>query len=143
MDLVEVITTMEQAGVDPAGGKYGVAMPYIHSPLTQSYRIPLSLQLLSDFLDSPRFRTHKNVIGNNSLPYALKHPSRSVFRSHSLSHARTPCAALSTLFVSLLLLIMKTIRPILHSSSVFLLSRCGMSTPNSFPQAPPPSPHYR
>lgn len=50
----------------------------------------------------------------------------------------SPCAALSTWFVSLLLLIMKTIRPILHSSSVFLLSRCGMSTLNSLPKRHPP-----
>lgn len=48
---VEVITTMEQAVVDPAGGKYTVVMPYIHSPPTQSYRILLGLQLLG----FPRF----------------------------------------------------------------------------------------
>lgn len=77
---------MEQAVVDPAGGKCTAAMLQIHLPPTLSYRILLGLQLLSDFLDSPQFRTYENVPGNNKLPaHALKHPSRCVFRSLSLS----------------------------------------------------------
>lgn len=134
---MEVIITMEQAVVDLAGGKYTTAMPQIYSPSTQSYRILPSrpVALLSDFLDSPRFRTHENV--QQTLRPMHSNIHFAVFRSLFLSHARTPCAALSTWFVSLLLLIMKTTRPILHSSSVFLLSRCGMSTLNSLPQAPP------
>jgi hypothetical protein len=46
----------------------------------------LALQLLSDLLDSPQFRTYEmSLVTTNSLPHALKHPSRCVFRSLFLS----------------------------------------------------------
>lgn len=85
----EVIITMEQAVVDPAGGKYTVATPRIHSPSTQVYQVLLGLQLPSDFLDSPRFHTHENVPGNNKLLALCTQTSISLCVSLSFPLSRT------------------------------------------------------